>query len=81
MKALKILLVTALVLSVLLTNGCVGKKEEGAQTTAPAITEAPIATEDLEAEFPDPTAETEDEIVVTEPDLEAEETVDLGEIL
>ncbi len=79
MKAAAELAIVVLLLVTSFTSGCLGKQQEVSEPTAPSVTEAPI--EDLEAQFPDPTAPSEDEIVVTEPDLEVNESVDLGSIL
>ncbi len=82
MKAATIFSLIALLMLASFIGGCVGKEKEATTTTEPSVTEAPGATEDLEAQFPDVTETTaEDEITVTEPDLEADETVDLGSIL
>jgi len=86
MKAATIFSLIALLMLASFIGGCVGKDKETTATTAPSVTDAPGATEapaeDLEAQFPDVTETTaEDEITVTEPDLEADETVDLGSIL
>ncbi len=72
-------------------SGCLGgeaTKKEGtaAGISKAGVTEAPTVTaattpEELESQFPDITATTEEEITIVEPDLEAEETVDLGSIL
>ncbi len=86
MEIEKVFSVLVLLMVVTFTSGCVGEKTDTGpadttQTSGPSVTETP--TEDLEAEFPDVTTPTtaEDEVVVTDPDLEAEETVDLGSIL
>ncbi|MEE8167428.1 MAG: hypothetical protein V3T58_00980 [Candidatus Hydrothermarchaeales archaeon] len=72
----KSILLVLLVVGALL-SGCVSKKPAAPTTTQPPITEAPEA---LEESFPDVTAPTE-EIEITEPDFELNETVDLGSIL
>ncbi len=79
MKVAGKLAIVVLLLVTSFTSGCLGKQPEVGETTAPSVTEVPI--DDLEAQFPDPTAPSEDEIVVTEPDLEVNESVDLGSIL
>ncbi len=78
MKATKILAIMLLLLALSL-SGCLGKKPETGPTSTPSVTEAPA--EDLEAQFPDVSAAAGDEIDVVEPDLEADEAVDLGSIL
>lgn len=78
MKATKVFAVVALLLMVSIASGCIGKRPEAG---APSTPSAEVPAEDLESQFPNVSAETGDDLGIVEPDLEAEETVDLGSIL
>ncbi len=65
-------------------SGCLGSRRT--EVTKPSVTKAPSVTAapttgDLETQFPDVSTISQDEIVIGEPDFDAEETVDLGSIL
>ena len=73
---LKVLLMV-LVLSALVA-GCVSKPQEGPSTVPPATTQAPA--EEAGDEIPD-VAEVPEEELIQEPDLEVNDTIDLGSLL
>lgn len=73
---LKVLLMVLVLVA--LVSGCVSKLQEGPSTVPPATTQAPA--EEAGDEIPD-VAEVPEEELTPEPDLETNDTVDLGSLL
>ncbi len=82
---LKVFLVVLVVLSAIV-SGCVSKPQEDHSTTVPSVTTTTLApAEDVgedatDDEIPD-VAEVSEEELIEEPDLEINDTVDLGSLL